>query len=464
MKRICIALAFMFCLGCLAGMGLSESLGADWFFDSSGLTLDDGLALSTISVSPSGRYIACADRTTIDIHARNAADVANPLGRLPDAIYLFEKGETGYEQCRVIPIDTDEMLELSSTIGGRCVFAWNEDESGAVIACDWRVGSDSLLQRMIMHGNMYLLDIESGSFTQLTADYESGTYNVLPVWEGDSAVRFLRTGRSRDNLIYNSLLEMDVRTGAETELCELFNDEGRANTVYSWKLAQDKVYYVFESMNPDFTSGLYASDLGSSAGDARCLVNVYAELIATGVHPYCRFAFYGFELSDDGKYACLWVNDHRVLARDIPLADDERFPQSDPANAVSSVYGKPWVPCHNVFLYDMEEKRLIDPFTNAGLLPDKAFVTGACFVDGGSALLCAVFGYGGEWTSADLRRTTFFKVSLDDFTAERLCELELSSSLWFPRGISVLEDGTVCVATDIPPLDPVQLFRISALQ
>ena len=44
-----------------------------WSFDPEDICTQDGTSLSVLSVSPSGRYIAAADRTKIDKNNRNAA-------------------------------------------------------------------------------------------------------------------------------------------------------------------------------------------------------------------------------------------------------------------------------------------------------------------------------------------------------------------------------------------------------
>ena len=461
MKRLCVLTVLLLCL-CLLLEALAESSGVEWSFDTSTLTTADGITLSTISVSPSGRYIACADRTKQNMESRNAAGAANPMGRLPDALCLFERSDEGYELYKSIPIDTDNMLELSSMIGGGSAIAWSPDESRLVIAPAWIPGSDTIVYLQLTHSNLYLLDVETAEFTQLTFNTAECTHCALPAWKDKGTVRFVRM----QNLfggIWNSLCEISLDTLRETNLAGLFSNNGSACAIYSWATVGESIYYALNAIYPE-KSGFYTTPFGGFSADAKCLVSVENDLVQTEMHPYCRnVGVFRVEISPDEKLACLSVVDNRAFNRDFPLVDAPQ-PQSDPAKAVSPVSGRPWVPCHNVFLYDIENEKLIDPFTDASLDPAKAIVTGACFGPDGQSLICAVFGDGGGWNIGDFTRTTFYRVSLADFSAARLGETELYSSVWFPEGISMLGDGTMCVPTDQAPYTPARLLALSAPQ
>ena len=208
-------------------------------------------------------------------------------------------------------------------------------------------------------------------------------------------------------------------------------------------------------------SGFYVSPIGGRISQARCLVDIASALRETNRHPYCRI-FLDMDVSADGRWACLTVNDQRVLTRDYPAVDNPIKPQSDPAHAVSVKTGRPWVPCHNVFLYDLELNRFVDPFRDAALAPEKVIVTGACFAPDGKTLLCTVFGDGAPWSIAEETRTTFYQIGLSDgrYIANRVFETELASSLWFPEGIRWIADGILCIPTGNATAYPVQLLNL----
>lgn len=427
----------------------------EWRFDPADLRVEGMGDLTVLSVSPSGQYIAAADRSRHSPEHKNAADVANPLGRHPDAVCLFSRQDGHYRLDKTIPVDAETQLELSSLLGGGSEFAWSEDETRAVITGDWGPNSTSFIS-IHFHSNLYLLEIADGSFRQLTRNSQANEHCVMPRWSGNDLVRYVRS--SCENDWQNALCEMDVETGEEKKLADLYNAEGRACPVLCWQIADQRVYYTVDVVS--FHSGFYASPLGGTEADARCLIDISSELVETNRHPYCRF-LYPLEISPDGKWACIGALDLRVMTRDIPLTDDETFPQGDPANAISIRNGRPWVPCHNVFLYDLEAERLVDPFVDGALAPTNVIVTAACFAPDGQSLLCAVFGDGGPWKTSDCTRATFYQISLADgnFTAVRVFETELESSLWFPKGIRWQANNVLCIPTDVAPLYPVQMMR-----
>ena len=82
-----------------------------WRFDPADLRSVGGGRLCILSVSPSGKYIAAADRSGMNPAAHHTADVYNPLGRLPDAIYLFSKEGDHYTPYKTISIDIDNQEE-----------------------------------------------------------------------------------------------------------------------------------------------------------------------------------------------------------------------------------------------------------------------------------------------------------------------------------------------------------------
>ena len=415
------------------------------------------LNLTTVSVSPSGKYIAAVDRSKMSLVDRFAAGIGNPMGRLPEAICLFSRQGDDYELYRTYPVDKETYLELSSLLGGGADMAWNEDETRCIISCKWGASSETNAYINNYHSNLYLLDLADGSFRRLTDNSEPCEHCTLPVWSGADTVRFIRLSNKGGFL--NSLCEIDLTTGLETKLADLYSANGAVSVVYDWQMVGQQIYYIVEAYTG--VSGFYVSPVGGLEVSARCLVNLMKEIRETNQHPYCT-VFGQMEISSDGRWACLTVIDQRVLTLDFPFADNPTQPQSDPANAISIRTKSPWVPCHNVFLYDLTQSRLINPFTDSSLAPTKAVVTAACFAPDGQSLLCTVFGDGLPWTIAEQTRTTFYQIDLSDvsFKATRIFETELASSLWFPDGIRWMASNTLCIPTGKAPANPVQLLSL----
>ena len=472
MKRAAVILVFMLVLALsgpsalAAGSGYwpegvdeSQLRSVEWSLDFADLSDDDLPELSMVSVSPSGRYIVAADRITINKDASHAAGVANPLGRLPDMLYLFARDGEHYRLEKGIPIDTESQLELSSLVGGGSAFSWNEEETRAVITGDWGAGSSTMSYITNRHTNLYLLELESGSIRCLTQNIQAPEHCVLARWAGPGAVMYIRV--RYDDLWHNELCGMDIETGQEQKLAELYSAEGRASAVLDWQIADGQIYYTLDP----WQAGFYVSPLGGSEADARCLIDVQTDLWETGRHPYCRsWALCRLEISADGRWACIGINDPRIINRDIPFADDAQHPQSDPASAVSVISGQPWVPCHDVLLYDLQARQLVDPFRDAALSPKKVIVTGACFAPDGQSLLCAVFGDGGPWKTEDMTRTTFYQIRLTDgsFSAVKVFEAELAAENYFPKGIRWLGNNVLCIPTMQPPRDLVEMLLPAA--
>ena len=419
--------------------------------------LNGGANLTTVSVSPSGNYIAAVDRSKQSKDDRNAAGIGNPMGRLPEAILLFSRQGDIYKLYQTYYIDRETNLELSSLLGGGADMAWNADETRCIISCKWGASSETNAYINSYHSNLYLLDLADGSFRRLTDNSEPCDHCALPAWSGDGTVRFLRL--SNKNNFLNSLCEIDLTTGRETKLADLYSANGAVSVVYDWQMVGQQIYYIVEAYTGG--TGFYVSPVGGWEASARCLVNLMTELRDTNRHPYCR-SFGQMEISADGRWACLTVVDQRVPTLDFPFADSPTQPQTDPANAISVRTKRPWVPCHNVFLYDLTQNRLVNPFTDSALAPAKAVVTAACFAPDGQSLLCTVFGDGQPWTIAEQTRTTFYQVDLRDvwFNATRVFETELASSLWFPDGIRWMTGNTLCIPTGKTPTNPVQLLSL----
>lgn len=433
-----------------------------WQFDPADISVDGADTLTMVSVSPSGQYIIAVDRGKMDKKARHAADVANPMGRLSNAIYLFAREDAHYRLNATFPVDSQAQQELSSILGAGSAFAWSEDETRVAIASDWSAQGETLLSCNRFHTNLYLLELSDGTFRRLTANSQPGEHSVLPQWVGSDTLRYVHT--TCDQEWKNELCEINVDTGGDRSLANLYNAGGAASPIICWQAVDERIYYTADSIGA--ISGFYTTPIGGTESDARCLIDVGAELKETGKHPYCgTSALYHMEVSTDGRWACLSILDRRVLTRDFPLSDDPQYPQDDPANALSAKDGRPWVPCHNVLLYDLEAEQLVDPFADSTLDPAKVIVTGACFSPDGQSLLCALFGDGGPWRMEDDTRATFCRIDLADgsFTPVRVFDTELQSSLYFPRGFSWLDSNVLCIPTETPPTNYIQLIQPAGL-
>lgn len=445
-----------------AALAEAQASSIVWQFDPADISVDGVDTLTTVSVSPSGQYIIAVDRGQMDKKAHNAADVANSMGRLANAIYLFSRQGEHYRLDATFPIDREAQLELSSIVGAGCAIAWSEDESRVVVAADWSSQGPALMSCGMFHTNLYLLELSDGAFRRLTENSQPGEHSVLPQWIGNDTLRYVRS--TCDQEWKNTLVEINVDTGNESSLANLYNAGGAASPVICWQAVGERIYYTADSVSAN--SGFFTTPIGGTEADARCLLNVLADLKETNKHPYCSStALYHMEISADNRWACLSILDMRVLTRDFPLSDHPQYPQDDPANAVSAKNGRPWVPCHNVLLYDLEAEQFVDPFADPTLDPAKVIVSGACFSPDGQSLLCALFGDGGPWRMEDDTRATFCLIDLSDgsFTPVRLFETQLAYSLWFPRGFRWLASNVLCIPTDAPPTSPVQMFQPAAL-
>ena len=414
-------------------------------------------SLTTVSVSPSGNCIAAVDRSKMSMQDKHAAGVGNPLGRLPGVIYLFSRQDDGYAMSRIIRVDRETQLELSSILGAGASISWNEAETRCIVSYKWGAGSENAASVNYYHSNLYLIDLIDGTIRRLTENSEACEHCVLPAWYGPDRVRFIRL--SNQGGFRNDLCEIDLETGQETTLAALYSAGGSVSVVYDWQVSWERIYYIVDAYAGG--TGFYVSPFGGRESEARCLVNLMKDLRETKRQPYCT-QIGRMEISANGRWACLTVVDQRVLTLDFPFADHPKKPQADPANAVSLRTGRPWVPCHNVFLYDLAAECLADPFTDAALSPDRAVVTAACFAPDGQSLLCAVFGDGQPWSVAEQTRTTFFQIDLadSDFDTDRVFETELASSLWFPEGMRWTRDNILYIPTGKVPTNPVQILRL----
>ena len=435
-----------------------------WSFDPSEIYVEGYGDLVTLSVSPSGQYIAATDSGLMDLPNKNAAGVYNPYGMLSEAIFLFSKEGDHYLLDETYPIDTESQLELSSMLGGSSTLSWNEDETCIIIESNWGIASPAMTHTTLVHSNLYLLNLSDGSFQCLTSNDDMCEHSVLAQWLDADTISYAQIYLTPDKLWRNEVHEISLTTGEDTKLADLYDAEGRVCPILSLQVCGDQIYYTVDAMG-GVQTGFFKSPVGGSAADAQCLVDLTAELRDTQVHPYCRsMQLCQPGISADGKWACLILYDYRIVNKDIPLSDDPQNPQSDPANAISIMTKQPWVPCHNILLYDLEAEQLAEPFESEIFDPAKVIVTGACFAPDGKSLLCAVFGDGGPSTMADYNRVTFYQVDLTDgnYTSVRVYETELASGHWFYSGFSWLSQNILCIPTGTPPLYAVQLMKPAA--
>lgn len=126
-RRLTLLIVFTLFSSCIAAhaagywpaeVSEDQIRSVEWRFDPADLRVEGMGDLTVLSVSPSGQYIAAADRSRHSPEHKNAADVANPLGRLPDAVCLFSRQDGHYRLDKTIPVDAETQLELSSLLGG----------------------------------------------------------------------------------------------------------------------------------------------------------------------------------------------------------------------------------------------------------------------------------------------------------------------------------------------------------
>ena len=429
---------------------------AIWEFDSG--DIEKGLTI--ISVSPSGKYILAADQVTQNLPESFAAGIPNPYGYLPDCLYVYTNQDGEYTQTGSIEVDVDADLELSSTLGV-CRddgVAWNEDETLAIIS-GWNLKYQNHLSST--HSNIYLVDFSKQEFTKLTDSDDEASHNLFPKWIDNDNIRFIRWEIDSDNMATASLMGMDLKTGSEDLLSDLSVGEGRLSFVLDYEIDGESVYFSTSCADLEY-SGFYAAKLDAGKTSPTCLLSI-AELREDNIHPYIG-VFSSVEVSADGRWVCLSAGyDQRFMARDIPLIDYPEFPQSDPSSAISLTYGTDWVPCHNVFLYDLENDELADPFVDDRLQPDVVIATAATFAPDGKSLICAVFGDGGRWKLDSFNETTLYQIRLDDesFEAVRIFETDVLET---PIKLSWLGNNSLLFPTDSPPTYPVQIMIPAAFE
>jgi len=273
---------------------------------------------------------------------------------------------------------------------------------------------------------------------------------------------FIRYEIDRDWV--TTLMGMNLGTGVQETLADLSSPHGSPAPVFDYAVHGDRLYYVHADAQE--ASGFYVANLDGRLRAPVKLLDV-RRMREDGTHPYMA-SLMSVQISSDGRWACLSVVDQRLMARDIPFADDPESPQPDPRSATSLVSGLPWVPCHNVILYDLENNEIVDPFIERALQPHMVIVTGATFAPDGRSLLCAVLGDGGDWRMFSFfDETTLYQIRLDDgsFDAIRVFQTDLPTSQ-LPEIITWLESDSILIRSmsGIPPLNPVQIAKPAAFE
>jgi hypothetical protein len=448
---------------------------------------DIGENEAILSVSPSGRHILTAERLSIDIASRFASGIPNHMGRQVAYISVYTERNGVYALTSRIDIGSEADPALNDTLAVSDInsIAWSGDETRALIS----VGLTTARQYFShTHSDVFLADFTNQTFENLTGNAWSGNlgdgtpHNLSPQWADRDNIRFIRyePNEHRDYVI--SLMGMDLSTGRQELLSDL-SDGGRFTLVFDYAIHGDLVY--FTTIGSLDSSGFLSSRLDGGRTPPTRLVSVI-NLRENNIHGYMT-GFASVEISQDGRWACLTAMDPRLYARDIPFADGINvarmlldsnasqqeleeaaltLSQPDPGSAVSMVTRLPWIPCHNVFLYDLRNDELVNPFTAAALQPVTVIVTAATFAPDGRSLLCAVLGDGGEWTvEGFFAETTFYQVRLDDgsFDAVRIFRTDMTA-IALPESLTWLGNNSVLIRPfyGAPPFEPVQIATPAA--
>ena len=384
-----------------------------------------------LSVSPSGKHILTVDSGELDLSMRLQTG-KNELGWMLNYISLYSYQTGGLTLAARIDFDASEDPELNDTLAtcGEDGVAWSEDETRVLLT----PGISGIRNYFRMaDADVFLIDFAERSVENLTGDPErliDDYKDITPRWNENNTAFFIRYALADYTEI--TLMKIDIETGELTEMADL-SYEGLPSLVYGYNVSGDVVYYIQGG-------GFYMTNLAGGSGTPVCLLELPQNRDG-GIHPYAN-QFLSMHVSPDGRWACLTVQDMRLPARDIPIADDPMLPQPDPNSAISSVTGEKWVPCHNILLFNLIDNKLVDPFTDARLKPDAAIATAAAFAPDSGSMLCAVFGDGGIWTADSFSQTSLYQIRIDDssFDAMRVYTTETD---FIPESLSWL--GTVFV-------------------
>ncbi|MCL2409108.1 MAG: zinc ribbon domain-containing protein [Oscillospiraceae bacterium] len=410
---------------------------AIWVFDSehSRELPDDEIILS---VSPSGRYILTAARI-LEVNIQNRRP-GNNMGREAEHISLYTNQNGRLSRMGRIYIDPDADLLWNDTVvgGDEANIAWSPDESHILMTAG-TIQNRQWITMADMNSDVYLINFAAGTIENLTGRYSEPDF--LPRWIDDDHISFIRYELDWDNMWVASLMGMNLRTGTQEFLSNL-SDDGRIAVIFDYKIHGDYVYFSRDTFGSLETSGFFASPLNGNRTPPTSLLSILD--IREIYDHWAVIGLISVQISPDGRWALLTALDQRIFALDIPFADDPEFPQPDPGSAMSRVTHMPWVPYHNVVLFDLHRNRVVNPFTDRALRPNVAIVTAATFAPDGKSLLCAVFGDDGAWTIDGMNETTLFQIRLDDGSFDAVRIFRTDSDM-MPTMISWQEDNSLWI-------------------
>ena len=378
-----------------------------------------------LSISPSGNHILIADVGFPDLTNRRDS---NSLGREAEYLALYSKEDGQFNLVERIDIEIAPGYRWNDIVvsADEANVAWSEDETQLLLTAG---KTNAFHPSFLMSGfsSVFLVDFDQGIVEDLTSYHsepvlliEGGHTDFLPQWSDNDMISFVRYTLDAEGRLVTHLVRMNLLTGEEELIADLSIDDPSA-LISDYIIHEEVVYFT--------TSGSFLDENGFFFIDLT-REEITPNLLISGMDIHGN-RFISIEISTDKRWALLTILDNRILAMDIPLADDPNHPQPDPGSAVSPRTGLPWIPHHNVILFDLYDHTVVDPFTDSVLRPTEVIVTAATFAPDGRSLLCTVFGDGDVWTLASFEETSVWQVNLEDdsFEARRISRTEFELSL-----------------------------------
>jgi|GEM_PF-1731614 len=417
-----------------------------------------------ISVSPSGNHILAVDVGEIDATRRLMNGVPNMMGWQTRHLSIYSRNVNSFNLAGRIEFNENTTPFLRDTLAVSDIdgVAWSEDEMRVLLT----VGSvrTSEFSLMSPRSDIFLLDINAQTIENLTKQSEVtlryGGMGLLPRWKDNESIMFLG-----HELLYASsvlLISKNINTGITQRLSNL-TGVGPVISVNDYAVIGDKIYFI-RFGGPLEKTGFFVANIDGGSEPATVLI--CALEMRLGEHSHFR-GFQTMQTSWDGRWAILTVGDGRMASHDIPFVDHPTMPQPDPRNARSHITGIDWIPSHNVVLYDLESRQIVNPFVSETLKPHMSIATGAAFAPDGKSMIVALLGVGGNWSVHDFfERVTFYQIRLDDgsFDAVRVFEMDTQNRL--PDTISWLGNNSILVHNWLfeSPQNPVQIVTPEAFE
>jgi len=412
-----------------------------------------------LSISPSGNYILVSLLADYDLTNRRYSNV---IGKEAEYLALYSKEDGMFTLVERIDIEIVSGYRWNDIVvsANETSIAWNEDETQILLTAG---KPNAFTPSFLMSGfsSVFLVDFDQEVVEDVTSYHsepvdliDGGHADFLPQWVDQDTISFVRYTLDAEERLVTHLVRMNLQTGEEEVIADLPIDDPSA-LISGYVIHEEVVYFT--------TLGVLWSENGFFFVDLRDEESSPTLLISgTDAHDN---SFISIEISSDERWALLTILDNRIITRDIPLADNPEYPQPDPGSAVSMITGQPWIPYHNVILFDLSELTIIDPFIDSALIPTEVIVTAATFAPDGKSLLCTVFGDGDVWTLASHEETSIWQISLgdDSFEARRIFRTEFDFSL--AARISWLGDHSVWMrpgAWMIPPSFSPHLLVVPA--